>query len=453
MKIIVGGAGNVGRSIVDYLSRGNNDIIVVDTNQDRLNEISHEFDIQPVLGSISHPEVQEKIGADTADILIAATNNDEVNLVACQVAYTLFNVPKKIARVDSKYFLSPLWNTLYNEKSLPIDVVISPDHEIAALILKIINLPGTREVFSIADQKLLLTLIKCENDCPLFNFTIAELYENFKETPFSILQILREGKNFYPKPDESLKPCDEIYLLSQTQDTPFLLHAFGTDQTPNENVLIFGGNTIAYDIAKNLEQNDAVLSCRIITNDPAKAQLLAEHLNRTAIIQGEMMTDVILKDAGIDTADITIAITGQDKDNLLASLLASHNHICSTVSLVNSRAYDDLIDNIGDNIIIDRSTVTISKIIKDIRKVPLDNAFALGRGFAEIWEMRIWDESFLENKAISELNIPEKCRIAAIVRQDQIIFPQKEEKLQTNDLLILFVAARGIKKMEQIFNT
>jgi len=134
MKIIVGGAGSVGRSIIGYLSRGSNDIVVVDTNQDKLNEISREFDIQPVLGSISHPDIQEKIGAETADILIAATSNDEVNLVACQVAYSLFNVPKRIARIDSSYFLNPMWNTLYNEKSLPIDLVISPDNEIAEAI-------------------------------------------------------------------------------------------------------------------------------------------------------------------------------------------------------------------------------------------------------------------------------------------------------------------------------
>ena len=135
MKIIVGGAGSVGRSIIGYLSRGSNDIIVVDINQERLNEIAREFDVQPVLGSISHPDIQEKIGANSADILISATANDEVNLVACQVAYSLFNVPKRIARIDSEYFLNPMWNMLYNEKSLPIDLVISPDNEIAEAIL------------------------------------------------------------------------------------------------------------------------------------------------------------------------------------------------------------------------------------------------------------------------------------------------------------------------------
>ncbi len=452
MKIIVGGAGSVGRSIIGYLSRGNNDIIVVDTNRERLNEISREFDVQPVLGSVSHPDIQEKIGADSADILIAATDNDEVNLVACQVGYTLFNIPKKIARIDSEYFLSPMWNTLFNEKSLPIDLVISPDADIADTIVRLIHYPGTKEVFPLADEKLLLISFKVCANCQLNNFAIHEIYENFTETSFLILQILRNGQNFYPKPDETLNCGDEIYLLAATKDIPELIHAFGADQKTTENIVIFGGNAIAYDIARQLEDDDNILSCKIITNNPAAAAKLAQTLEKTAVIQGEMMSDVILRDAGIDNADMTIAVTAQDKDNLLASLLAKHNHICSTVSLVNSRAYDNLIDNIGDNIIIDRSTVTISKILQDIRRAHISNAYSLGRGFGEVWEVKIRRDSPLAGKKIADLNLPDKCHIAAIVREDQIIFPKNSEQIEELDVFVIFVAPYNIKRMEQIFS-
>ena len=451
MKIIVGGAGSVGRSIIGYLSRGSNDIVVVDTNQERLNEISREFDIQPVLGSISYPEVQEKIGADKADIFIAATSNDEVNLVACQVAYSLFNVPKRIARVDSDYFLNPMWNTLYNEKSLPIDLVISPDNEIAEAILRIIDIPGAKEVYPLADEKLLLVGFKCNKNCQLYNFRIADIYENFKETPFHILQIMRDGQNFYPKSDEVLKCDDEIYMLARRDDIISLMHDFGVEQKLNENIVIFGGNAIAYDLAKNLEENDNVLSCKIITNNSVAAARLADHLDKTVVINGEMMSDVILKDAGIDSADITVAVTEQDKDNLLVSLLAKHNHICSTISLVNSRAYDSLIDNIGDNIIVDRSAVTISKILQDIRKTGLSNAYSLGRGFGEIWEIKLKEDQPVTGKKISELLIPDKCRVAAVVRGDNVIFPTKDDVLESDDVVVIFVAPFSIKKMEQVF--
>jgi trk system potassium uptake protein TrkA len=451
MKIIVGGAGSVGRSIIGYLSRGSNDIVVVDINQERLNEISREFDVQPVLGSISHPDVQEKIGAKTADILIAATANDEVNLVACQVAYSLFNVPKRIARIDSEHFLNPMWNMLYNEKNLPIDLLISPDNEIAEAILRVIDLPGTKEVYPLVDDKVYLVSFKCNKNCQLYNFTIADIYENFKELDFRILQILRNGQNFYPKADEVLKCDDEIYLIARKTDIVSLLHNFGIEQKINENIVIFGGNSIAYDLAKNIEENDNVVSCKIITNNHQNATRLAESLDKTVVIQGEMMSDVILKDAGVDSADITVAVTEQDKDNLLVSLLAKHNHICSTVSLVNSRAYDSLIDNIGDNIIIDRSTVTISKILQDIRKTGLSNAYSLGRGFGEIWEVKLKEDQPVNGKKVSELNIPDKCKVVAIARDDLLIFSNQSEVLKTNDVVIIFVAPMGIKKMEQIF--
>jgi trk system potassium uptake protein TrkA len=451
MKIIVGGAGSVGRSIVSYLSRGSNDIVVVDTDQERLNELAREFDILPVRGSIAHPDVQEKIGAAKADILIAATDNDEVNLVACQVGYTLFHIRKKIARVDSEYYLSPLWNTLFNEKSLPIDLVISPDAEIAEAVLRILDLPGSREAYRLADGHLMLASFKCNECCPLNNFTVSGIYENFPQISFRLLQIVRQNKPIAPTPDLTVGCGDEIYLLATREDAPHLLHAFGAGLKPHENIVIFGGNAIAYDIARNLETRDGILSCKIVTNDALKAQRLADVLSRADIIRGEMMSDVILKDAGIDTADMTIAVTANDKDNLLASLLAKNNHVCSTISLVNSRAYDNLTDNIGENILVDRSGVTISKILQDIRQAHLRNAYSLGRGFAEIWEIRLDEESPLTGKTLGELHLPESCLPAAIYRQNKTFFHPDTVRLEEHDLILMLVRPAGIRKMEALF--
>ena len=451
MRIIVGGAGSVGRSIVDYLSRGNNDIIVVDINQERLNEIAKEFDVQPVLGSISHPEIQEKIGAQKADILIAATDNDEVNMVACQVAYSLFNVPKKIARIDSEEFLSPVWNTLYNEKNLPIDLVISPDMEIAEAILRLINLPGSREVYPFANNKIKIVSFKCDEDCPLYNFKIAEIYENFKERQFTILQIVRGRQNFYPKSEESLRKGDEVYLLGLSSEIQDLMKDFGVDAKSNERIVIFGSNNIAYDIAGKLEEDDDIISYKIVSPDKTQAQDLASTFEKAEVIQGEMMSDVILKDAGLDTADMSIAVTSQDKDNLLVSLLAKHNHVSTALSLVNSRAYDNLIDNIGDNVIIDRSTITISKLLQDIRKSNLINACSLGRGFSEIWELRISAGSGLLGRKVKDLLLPERCKVLSILREDKLTLLPWEESLQEKDLILVLVSPLGIKKTEQIF--
>ena len=192
------------------------------------------------------------------------------------------------------------------------------------------------------------------------------------------------------------------------------------------------------------------MSCKIITADAANAQKIAGTLEKTVVIQGEMMSDVILRDAGIDSADMTIAVTAQDKDNLLASLLAKHNHICSTVSLVNSRAYDDLIDNICDNIIVDRSTVTISKILQDIRKANLYNAYSLGRGFSEVWELKVNENSPLAGRRISDFILPERCKIAALIQGEKVVFAPAAEQVNDGDIVIAMVSPTGIKKMEQI---
>ncbi len=450
MRIIVGGAGSVGQSIIGYLSRSDNDIIVIDPDQERLSEVARLYDVQPVKGSVSNPDVQEKAGADKADILIAMTDNDEVNLVACQVAHSLFNVGKKIARVDSEYFLSPLWNTLYNEKNLPIDLVISPNAEIAQAILRLIALPGAREVLPLLDGQVSVVNFKCTDCCPLLGLNMLELHKKFTEFQFSIVQMVRNGLNFLPDAEDVLKCDDEIYLAAKRKDIFDLLYGFGANRKVNRNIVIFGANSISYDLAKHLEENDSVSSCKIVTGNQQYAEKLAENLNDTAVICGEMMRDAILEAAGIETADLTVAVTEQDKDNLLVSLLARQNHICTTISLVNSRAYDNLVDHIGENVIVDRSTVTVSRMLQDIRKAPLSNAYLLGRGFGEVWELKIAADNMAFGRKIKDLKLPQNAQVCLMARQDEILFPAPTEKLQDGDKVVVFVPSAEIRKIESI---
>jgi len=452
MKIIVGGAGSVGRSIIAYLSRADNDIVVLDINQERLDEISKEFDVQTVLGSVSRPDIQESIGAQNADILIAATDNDEVNLVACQVAYTLFGVKKKIARIDSEYFLSPLWNTLYNEKSLPVDLVISPDESIAKNIMDIVSIKGAREVYPFENGKIVMVGFKCNQECGLYQFKISELYENFRDLEFSIAHILRDGVHFYPKDDEMLHASDMLYVLTYQANVSKILKAFNIAQPVYENVVIFGSDAMAFDVARFMEENDDVLSLKIVTNQLDAAHKMSEYLNKAVVIYGEMMSDVILSDAHLERADLTISVTPQDKDNLLLSLLAKSSGVNTTLSLVNSQMYDNLTGRISDNIIIDRSTITISKILQDIRHVNLLNAYSLGRGFSEVWELKLKTDTLLEGKKISELNMPEKCKVLAVLRQGKLIFDIQNTPLELGDILFMIVPPNTIKRVETIFN-
>ena len=449
MKIIVGGAGSVGRSIISYLSRADNDIVVIDIDQDRLDEIAKEFDVQPVLGSVSRPDILEKVGAENADILIAATNNDEVNLVACQVAYTLFKIKKKIARVDSEYFLSPLWNTLYNDKNLPVDLVISPDQEISSRILELLSVPGAKEAYSFADGNIELVCVKCVNECVLDQLTVSQIYKNYPDLHFSIVQVVRDGVHFFAKDDEKICANDELYILALKEDIPSVMRVFNVLRNMAENVVIFGGNAISFDTARHLEKNDNLHTLKVVTNDMSEARRMSDELHNVTVIYGEMMSDVILDDAKLYQADTTISVTSLDKDNLLLSLLAQYKGVTSTISLVNSRVYDNLTNHISDNIIVDRSTVTISKILRDIRQVNLLNAYSLGRGFAEIWELKLKEDSLLEGKAIEDIMLPEKCKIVGIERNRKLMFPTFDTKLELNDILIIIVAPNGIGKTER----
>ncbi len=448
MKILIGGAGNVGRSIVAYLSQANNDIIVVDTDKDKLESIAKEFDVQTVEGSISHPGIQEKIDAKNADILIAVTDNDEVNLIACQVGYSLFQIPKKIARVDSEYFLNPLWNTLYSDRNLPADLVISPDIEIAKSILNLLEIPGTTAVFPLVDEKLYLLGFKCTKLCPLINTEINEIKQYYNSP---VIHILREDKSFFAKPNETIHINDEIFILVEKDSVFETLHDFGISVKQNENIVMFGGNAISYYIANTLEKDDSINSCKIIENNTQIAEKLAENLNDIQIIRGEMMSDVILEEAEIKNSDISVAITQNDKDNLLASLLAKKSGVPYTISLVNSSLFNNLIENSGDNVIIDRSLVTTSAMLQDLRKAKINNAYCLHQGMGEVWEVRIDENSLNIEKTIEELDLPDRSKVGAIYRNSEIIYPNKDEKIEQGDILIVFVSPQAMRKTEEIF--
>lgn len=452
MKIIVCGAGDVGKSIVGYLSQGNNDIIVIDTNPSKLDELSKHMDIQAIVGSASHPDVLEKAGAKNADMIIAATDYDEVNMVACQVAYSLFNIDKKIARIDSPSFLDSEWVTLYNDKNIPIDLVISPDIAIANTILDILKIPGTSEVLPFADKKVHLLAFRCKETCPLIKTPLVHLKRISPDLDISIVSIFRNSQSFIPSGEDILLPEDEVYLLVDTKKIDETILAFGMEHNANEKIIIFGGTPITRYIAENLENNDNILSCKIIDDDINTARNLAKDLNNTIVINGEMMSDSILSDAGIKNTDVTIAITKKDKDNLLASLLAKKSGVSSTITLVNSRSYDNLVDNIGDNILIDRSAVTISSILQELRRAKISNAYSLGRGFGEIWEIKINEDSRLLGKNIKDIELPNNSQLCALIRGNDIIYNLKAEKINNNDILIFFVNSKSIKKAEKLFS-
>ena len=453
MKIVVGGASSVGKSIVGYLSLGNNDIVVVDENSAKLDEIAKEYDVQPVLGSISHPDIQESIGMKNMDMLIAVTDSDEINMIACQVAYTLFNVPRKIARVDSQYFLNPLWNTLYNEKSLPIDLVITPDVEIGKFIASLYNLPGSSAVFPFLKNKINVFAFRLrDTDIPFIKFSLNHINQKLKDSNAKIVLIMRGNRRIIPNNEEVyLQRNDLIYVSCYSDKNTEIMRLFGVDHNPYEKTVIFGANTISYYLASQIEKDENAANCCIIEDDAVKAAKMAEKLNNTAVISGEMMSDVILQDAGFARADVSIAVTDKDKDNLLISLLAAKNKETQALSLVNSKDYNQLAFNSRNNVIIDRSVITISAILHYLRKARINEAYSVGRGVGEFWEIRLGEDSVNLGKSIKELKIPEDSSVMLIARNDTLIYDLDKQRLEPNDKILLFVAPSDIRDIERIF--
>ena len=317
MKIIVCGAGQVGKSVVSYLVKGNNDITVVDDNMHDLDELAKEFDVLPVYGKPSHPDVLEKSGAKNCDMILAVTDVDEVNMVVCQLAYSLFAIPKKIASVNSQTFTDPLWGMLYNDKHLPIDLLISPNIDIAEQILKILQYPGCAGILPIFDKKYYIMTLNINDKCPLLGIPLLQIEKADESLNIGFVNIIRNDVSFLPDMYETLQAGDQINILVKADEVYNTISSFGLEKPANERLVIFGGNEISEHLGAEFEDDDSIISCRLVEEELDRARMLARNLNHVVVIHGEMMSDVILKEADITYADAAIALTENDKDNSL----------------------------------------------------------------------------------------------------------------------------------------
>lgn len=451
MKIIVCGAGSVGKSIVSYLTKGANDIIVVDDNQRRLDELAQEFDVLPVVGAPSHPDVLERAGAKDCDIILAVTESDEVNMIVCQLAYSLFNVGKKIAGVKSETFLDPLWGMLYNDNHLPIDLLISPDIDIAEHILKILQYPGSSGILPVLNGKYCILTLNINNNNPFPEMPISQILKQFDVGSVGFINIIRDNISFLPSMYDTVQAGDEINLLVKCSDIYSVISAFGLEKNTNERLVIFGGGAVAQYICSHIENDDVITSARLIEEDISQARELARRFNRVVVINGEMMSDIILSEADITKADAAIAVTENDKDNLLASMIAAKDGVGTTISLINTPSYNNLMFNIADNTIVDRSAIAISRLLKEIRRSSIDNAYSISRGQGELWEIVVDDNSSCATKKNGELGLSKTCRILAVLRGEELFYPDLNFKLNIGDRLLVYVDSTQVKQAEDIF--
>ena len=452
MKSIICGAGVVGKSIAESLSKEGLEVTVIDESRENIKKISETLDVKTIVGAVSSPTVLESAGAKNCDILIAVTKSDETNMIACQIGYTLFNIPKKIARIRQQDYLKKEWSNLYNKENLPIDFIISPENEIAEAIFRRLHAPGAIDMLELADNRLKLIGLKCEKTSPILNTTLRNLSESYKNVLSNILLVIREDKKFVVNSKTTLQKNDIVYFVVDNSHFNEAMKAFGHDETESHRVVIVGGGNIGFSLSKRIEEEDKNVITKLIEYNKDRSKYLASNLKSVTVINGDALDSNILEEVNISNTGNFIAVTDDDEVNILASLLAKRAGAQKCMTLVNNSSYPSLLNNIGIDITIDPSLITISTILQKLRGGKIRSVYTLGDGFGEVIEAEILVNSAFANNKLKDMNLPKNIRVGAISREDKIIIPNSETIFQVNDDVVFFSETNCVKKLEKLLS-
>ncbi len=452
MKIIVCGAGQVGFSISRQLAMENNDVTVVDVSADLIRRINDNLDAQGVIGHASRPDVLDRAGATDADMLIAVTQSDEVNMVACQVAHSLFQVPIKVARIREQSYLDPAWADLYAREHLPIDVIISPEIEVARSISRRLKVPGAFEMIPLADDKVRLLGVRCDDNCPLINTPIRQLTQLFPDLNMIIVGILRDDRPTYVTGTDELMVGDDVYFVVETQQVGRAMTAFGHEEPHARRLLICGGGNVSLLLAQEIERDYPWISTKIVEADGARAAVVASMLSGTVVLHGDVLDPEILEEAGVASCDTVVAVTDDDETNILASVLAKRHGARRAITLVNKGTYEALVSTLGIDVVVSPRNITASTILQQIRRGRIHAVHALREGFGELIEAEALETSPLVGTPLRDVKLPTGVMVGAVVRNGQVINPRGTTIVQNKDRVILFAASEAVRKVERLFS-
>ncbi len=452
MKIIVCGAGQVGSNIARHLAMENHDVTVVDQSETLVRQISDSFDVNGIVGHGSHPDVLERAGIADTDLLIAVTLADETNMVACQIAHSLFDVPTKIARIRHQSYLQATWANLYSRDHIPIDVIISPEIEVARAVTRRLEVPGAFEMIPLVDNRVKLLGVRCKDDCPVVNTPLRQLTQLFPDLNIVIVGIVREGKALIPRGEDQMQEGDEVYFVVDSNKVDRAMAAFGHEEHEARSLLIFGGGNIGVFLAKELEEHHDWVRAKIIEHDTERAEAIAGQLERTIVINGSAIDQDILEEANVTQTETVVAVTNDDETNILASLLAKKNGAKRVITLINNSSYEDLVGSIGIDVAVSPRNITVSKILQHVRRGRIHSVHTLREDFGELIEAEALATSELVGPPLREAKLPQGVLIGAIVRDGVTIFPSGSTVIEAGDRVVLFAAAEAIRKVEKMFS-
>ena len=458
MNIIICGAGRVGFTIAKLLSEQGHSITVIDQSSEDIQKINDSLDVKAIVGKATYPSILEKANASETDMIIAVTRNDEINMLICQIAFSIFNIPKKIARIRSQDYLNPKFTKVYSKENLPIDVIISPEIEIAKSIQRKLEAPGALDSVPFAENKIRLLEILIKADCKSINIKFNELTKKYPKLEANIVGINREDKFFIPKKTDSVKKDDKIYVIINSLQMAETLEAFGHEEKISKKVLIIGGGNIGYNLAKNIEETLDTVRVKIVEKNKDRAEYLAKELNDTIVINGDGLDEEVLSEANLDEAETVLALTNDDEDNLMVSVLVEkfakdQKDIDDkrTMALINKPNYSLLQSSLKIDDLIDPRMTTVSSILKHIHKGTIENAYTISDGEYEVIEAEIIETSELINKELKNSNLPEELRIGAVLRNKKVIIPRSDFIFKKDDRVVFIVKKDSISFVENIF--
>ncbi|MDC0142481.1 Trk system potassium transporter TrkA [Candidatus Pelagibacter sp.] len=452
MNIIICGAGRVGFTIAKLLTEQNHSITVIDQSSEDIQKINDSLDIKAIVGKATLPSVLEKANTDEADMIIAVTKNDEINMMICQIAYSLFKVSKKIARIRSQDYLNPKFSKLYNRENLPIDVIISPELEIAKSIQRKLEAPGALDNVPFAENKIKLLEILIEENCPIANNKLNELTKKFPKLNANILGVIRDEKFIFLKKNDVMKINDKAYVTINSSQMKETLSAFGHNEKISKNILIIGGGNVGFNLAKNIEQSFDDVRLKLIEKDKNRAELIANTLNNTIVINGNGLDEDILAEVNLDDVETVIALTNDDENNLMVSVLVEKfSKDKRTMALINKPNYSLLQSSLKIDDLIDPRMTTVSSILKHVHKGTIENAYTILNGDYEVIEAEIIETSELINKELKNSDLPDDIRIGAVLRKNEIIIPRSNYIFQKDDIVVLLTKKDQLPIVENLF--
>ncbi|EIE48961.1 potassium transporter TrkA [Salipiger aestuarii] len=450
MKVIICGAGQVGWQIARHLSGERNDVTVIDSNPDLVRRATDTLDVQGIAGFASYPDVLDKAGARDADMIIAATYSDEVNMVICQVAHSIFAIPRKVARLRAQSYLTAIYSDLYRRDHMPIDVVISPEKEVAEAALQRLAAPAAFDTERFLDDGAHLLGLTIADDCPIVNTPLRQLTELFSTLRAVVVGIRRDGTLFAPEPRDQIFAGDSCYVVTHKDDIHRTLEIFGKSQKKQERVVIIGGGNVGLAVASALEKRTERVRAKVIERDRARAERAADALEKTIVLHGDGLDSALLNEAGIERADAVLCVTADDKTNMLAAVRAKAAGCSYAIALVNDPTLIPLMEPLGVDAFINPRATTVSSILRHIRHGRVRSVYSIGDAEAEVIEAEVLSTSSMAGKIIREIDFPEGVLVGAVCKEGKVIKITGDLRIEDGDRVVIFSLTKDVAQVEKL---